>query len=60
MTDIPPFPISPVQIVMTVSVCVIAGIIFMGALLKRKKKLAQKYQDEQEKPKSDKKNDIPQ
>ncbi len=58
MTDLPPFPLSPVQIVMTVGVCVIAGLFFMGALLKRKKKLADKYQEEKEEKKPDKKNEI--
>ena len=51
---LPPFPIPPQQIVLTVATCIIVGIIFMGALLKRKKTLAKRYQDNQEEDKSDK------
>ena len=56
-----PFPIPTTQIILTIAVCIIVGIFFMGALLVHKKRIAKKLerQGQVDKPKTDKdKNEI--
>jgi len=43
MVDVP-FPIPAQQIILTIAVCVIIGIFFMGALLVHKKRIAKKLE----------------